>query len=149
MPKTNLQQAITQIVHNMATQIVETMREATVEDLRKILESGSLPKPARRGRPPKNLSAPVMTATALRSSPTPSPTRTRRHSATGTAVPQLSIREQEVFDAVIHQKRTTEIARELNLSPKTVSTYKRRIYEKLNLENDGQLILYASRKGLI
>jgi two-component system invasion response regulator UvrY len=43
----------------------------------------------------------------------------------------------------------TEIAEELGLSVKTVSTYRSRIKEKMNLASNAGFIEYALRNGLI
>ena len=42
-----------------------------------------------------------------------------------------------------------DIAQTMSLSPKTVSTYKYRIYEKLNVKNEVELTRLAMRHGLI
>ena len=60
----------------------------------------------------------------------------------------LSDREFEVFERLARGRQVGEIAAELFLSPKTVSTYRRRVLEKLNLESTAQLIHYAARNGL-
>jgi DNA-binding NarL/FixJ family response regulator len=62
---------------------------------------------------------------------------------------QLSGREYEVFSLIINGHSVSEISELLHLSPKTVSTYKNRIFQKMNMENDSQLILYAAREGLV
>jgi len=46
-------------------------------------------------------------------------------------------------------KQPTEIAAELNLSVKTVSTYRARILEKMGMETNAQLIRYALQHGLV
>jgi DNA-binding NarL/FixJ family response regulator len=60
----------------------------------------------------------------------------------------LSSREFEVFDRLARGRTVGEIAVELHLSPKTVSTYRRRVLEKLGLESTAQIIHYAARNGL-
>jgi len=60
----------------------------------------------------------------------------------------LSDREFEVFERLARGRSVGEIAIELFLSPKTVSTYRRRILEKLGLETTAQIIHYAARNGL-
>ena len=62
---------------------------------------------------------------------------------------QLSEREYEVFSLIISGHGVSEISDMLHLSPKTVSTYKNRVLQKMNMENDSQLILYAAREGLV
>jgi two-component system, NarL family, invasion response regulator UvrY len=60
----------------------------------------------------------------------------------------LSDREFEVFERLARGRTVGEIAADLFLSPKTVSTYRRRILEKLGLETTAQVIHYAARNGL-
>jgi DNA-binding NarL/FixJ family response regulator len=43
----------------------------------------------------------------------------------------------------------TQIASELALSAKTVSTYRARILEKMAVESNADLVRYAARYGLI
>jgi DNA-binding NarL/FixJ family response regulator len=57
--------------------------------------------------------------------------------------PALSKREHAVMLAFAAGKRTGEIAAELNLSAKTVSTYKRRLLDKLGLRSTADLVRYA------
>jgi DNA-binding NarL/FixJ family response regulator len=61
---------------------------------------------------------------------------------------KLSDREHQVFLLIARGEGVTEIARELNLSVKTVSTHKARIMEKMNFANTAELIGYAIRHGL-
>ena len=60
----------------------------------------------------------------------------------------LSDREFQVMCALAAGKRIVDIAAELSLSPKTVSTYRRRALDKLGLRTDAELIQYALRAGL-
>jgi len=55
----------------------------------------------------------------------------------------LSTRERDVLLAFVAGKRVSEIAAELNLSVKTISTYKRRILDKLQLSSIADLVRYA------
>src|SRR5258706_4915670 len=61
----------------------------------------------------------------------------------------LSDRESQVFFLLASGKTLKAIARELNLSPKTASTYKTRIMQKLNLQSDADLIRYALANHLV
>jgi DNA-binding NarL/FixJ family response regulator len=56
---------------------------------------------------------------------------------------KLTNRELEVLSLVGNGYSTIEIARELNLSVKTISTHRLRIRNKLNLKNNSELIRYA------
>ena len=61
----------------------------------------------------------------------------------------LSDREYQVFMMLVQGKGLTEIAADLNLSVKTVSTHKTRIQEKMNADNLSVLIKYAIKHGLL
>jgi two-component system invasion response regulator UvrY len=61
----------------------------------------------------------------------------------------LSNREYEVFLRIGAGKSVDSIAQELELSPKTVRTYRSRIVEKTNLRSTAELIYYAVNKGLV
>ena len=61
----------------------------------------------------------------------------------------LSDREFQVFNLLVSGKTVSDIARELNLSVKTVSTHKVRIMQKMNLHNQTELIRYAISHRLI
>ena len=60
----------------------------------------------------------------------------------------LSDREFQVICMMASGKTMTEIADTLNLSIKTISTYRNRILEKLNLRTTGEIIAYAVSSGL-
>jgi DNA-binding NarL/FixJ family response regulator len=62
---------------------------------------------------------------------------------------QLSDREYQVFHLLASGLSVTDIATQLNLSGKTVSTHKARLMEKLNVNNPAELIHYALRHRLI
>ncbi|HUB79460.1 MAG TPA: response regulator transcription factor [Bryobacteraceae bacterium] len=57
--------------------------------------------------------------------------------------PALSTRERDVLARCVAGRRMGEIALELNLSIKTVSTYKRRILDKLQLHSISELVRHA------
>jgi len=61
----------------------------------------------------------------------------------------LSDREFEVMCFIAEGKSTTEIARELSLSTKTISTYRDRIYVKMKLKTSSEIIRYALKEGLV
>ncbi len=61
----------------------------------------------------------------------------------------LSNREQQIFLLLAEAKTLTEVAKFLCLSPKTISTYRSRILEKMNLRNNVELMRYAIDKKLI
>jgi DNA-binding NarL/FixJ family response regulator len=61
----------------------------------------------------------------------------------------LSDREFQVMQLMASGKTLTEIAEDLSLSAKTVSTYRTRLLEKLDLKGNAELIRYAIEHGLI
>jgi DNA-binding NarL/FixJ family response regulator len=61
----------------------------------------------------------------------------------------LSDREFQVLRGIAAGKSVTEIAAELYLSPKTVSTYRARLLQKMNLTTNAELIHYAFQNHLI
>ena len=61
----------------------------------------------------------------------------------------LSEREFMIFRRIAAGDGLTEIARQLNLSIKTVSTYKTRVLQKMNLSNVADLIRYGLKHGLV
>ena len=61
----------------------------------------------------------------------------------------LSDREYEVMSRIAAGKTVTEIAEELSLSAKTISTYRARILEKLGVKNSAEIVQYAIRNGLV
>lgn len=60
----------------------------------------------------------------------------------------LSGRELEVLRCIASGKTPTEIAEKLAVSIKTVSTYRARILEKLNLKTTADLVRYAIEKEI-
>lgn len=61
----------------------------------------------------------------------------------------LSEREQEVLKMVALGHTSAEIAKQLNLSNKTVETYRARGMEKLGLRTRAALVKYALHEGLV
>lgn len=61
----------------------------------------------------------------------------------------LSDREYQVFRLLVSGKSVSDIAAELNLSAKTVSTHKARLMEKMALSNQAELIRYAIKHRLV
>ena len=62
---------------------------------------------------------------------------------------KLSDRELQTLTKIASGKRLSDIAEELMLSPKTVSVYRARVLEKLQLTNNAELTVYAIRHGLV
>jgi two-component system invasion response regulator UvrY len=61
---------------------------------------------------------------------------------------RLSDREFEIFKKIVSGIRVSDIATELNLSVKTVSTHKSRILQKMHMVSDIELVRYAIGHGL-
>ena len=61
----------------------------------------------------------------------------------------LSDREYEVMSWIASGKTVKEIAEELSLSAKTISTYRTRVLEKLSVKNSAEIVQYAIRNGLV
>ncbi len=61
----------------------------------------------------------------------------------------LSNRELQTLQLIASGKRLSDIAQALTLSPKTVSVYRARVLEKLRLQNNAELTVYAIRNGLV
>ena len=61
----------------------------------------------------------------------------------------LSDREFQVLRLIASGKSVTEIAAELSLSSKTVSTYRVRLLKKMNLKTNAELMHYAMQNHLV
>ena len=62
---------------------------------------------------------------------------------------QLSSREMQIMLMVVNCQKVKEISSNLHLSPKTVNSYRYRIFEKLNVASDVELALMAVRYGVV
>jgi len=60
----------------------------------------------------------------------------------------LTIREREVLQLISEGKTTKQIASSLNVSTKTVETYRQQIMDKLDVHSIAGLTKYALREGL-
>jgi two-component system invasion response regulator UvrY len=61
----------------------------------------------------------------------------------------LSRREYQVMCMIASGKTVSETAQELSLSAKTISTYRTRILEKMQMKNNAELIRYATKNQLV
>lgn len=64
-------------------------------------------------------------------------------------IQHLSRREAEVLRAIALGFTTADISKELKVSPKTVQTYRERIYKKLGLQSRADLVHYALAHGVV
>jgi two-component system invasion response regulator UvrY len=61
----------------------------------------------------------------------------------------LSERELQIMVMVTRGEKVTDVAEQLNLSSKTVNSYRYRMFEKLNISNDVELTHLAIQYGVI
>ena len=61
----------------------------------------------------------------------------------------LSEREREVFQLIAEGHSNKEMADLLSISPATVETHRAHIFQKLDLHNTAEVVLYAVRRGVI
>ena len=64
-------------------------------------------------------------------------------------IEQLSERELQIMKCLAQGKTITEIAYDFGISYKTVSTHKSRLMIKMDFKSNAELVLYASKHGLI
>ena len=62
---------------------------------------------------------------------------------------ELSQREFQIFCKIAGGAAVSRIADELNLSVKTISTYRTRVLEKMGMKSNADLTYYAIKNGLI
>jgi two-component system, NarL family, invasion response regulator UvrY len=62
---------------------------------------------------------------------------------------RLSDREYEVFTLLASGKEVKEVAADLGLSVKTISTHREHILNKMEMRNNAALTVYAVRNGLV
>jgi two-component system, NarL family, invasion response regulator UvrY len=67
----------------------------------------------------------------------------------GSPFDDLSDREMQVMLMITRGQKVQEISEQLFLSPKTVNSYRYRLFEKLKIENDVELTHMAIRHGVI
>ena len=64
-------------------------------------------------------------------------------------IDKLSTRETQVLSMIAQGTKTQKISEILNLSPKTVSTYRMRLYEKLDVSSDIEMLHMAMKYGML
>ncbi|MDR1713802.1 MAG: response regulator transcription factor [Coriobacteriales bacterium] len=65
------------------------------------------------------------------------------------AAPPLSDREQGVLTLLVHGHTNREVSERLYLSPKTVESYRARLYTKLGAKSRADLVAFATQSGLV
>jgi DNA-binding NarL/FixJ family response regulator len=63
--------------------------------------------------------------------------------------PELTTRELEVLQLIVHGKSSTEIATVLGVSANTVAVHRANIMQALGMHNTAELVVYAIREGLV
>lgn len=61
----------------------------------------------------------------------------------------LSDREFQVFRTLASGRTVSQVADSLHLSVKTISTYRARVLEKMGLQTNAELTMYAVRNGIV
>jgi two-component system, NarL family, invasion response regulator UvrY len=106
-----------------------------------------------KGGDPQLIVQAVRTVAQGRKYVTPEIAQMLVESLTGPAVEnphqRLSDRELQTLVKIASGMRLSDIAEQLALSPKTVSVYRARVLEKLQLSNNSELTVYAIRNGLV
>ena len=69
--------------------------------------------------------------------------------STGETSPQLTTRELEVLQLIVHGKSNKEIATVLGLSANTVAVHRANIMQAIGIHNTAELVVYAIRQGLV
>jgi len=64
-------------------------------------------------------------------------------------IDSLSMRETQVLMMIAQGSKTQKISEILNLSPKTISTYRSRLYEKLDVSSDIEMLHLAMKYGVL
>jgi len=114
---------------------------------RRVLQAGAAGYVS-KGSNPDELVRAVQAALSGTRQPLVTPTRARADSA---SLPheQLSDREYQVLRMIGQGRTVSEIAAELSLSVKTVSTYRARILEKMDLRTSAELMRYVIAHQLV
>ena len=63
-------------------------------------------------------------------------------------IAKLTRREFQVLLMLLDCQKVNEIARSLHLSPKTVNSYRYRLFEKLDVKSNVELVLFAVKNGI-
>ena len=73
----------------------------------------------------------------------------RKLQSQGKSTASLSQREREVLKLIAQGLSSKEIARTMDISPRTVDTYRKRLMDKLDLHTLADLVRYAVRTGMV
>jgi len=73
----------------------------------------------------------------------------RKLQSQGKTAASLSQREREVIKLIAQGHSSKEMARIMDISPRTVDTYRRRLMDKLDLHTLADVVRYAVRTGMV
>jgi DNA-binding NarL/FixJ family response regulator len=62
---------------------------------------------------------------------------------------RLAPREQQIMQLIVQGMSLTDIGARMNISVKTVSTYRTRILEKIGVQSNAELVIYAVRHHVL
>jgi len=62
---------------------------------------------------------------------------------------RLTVREREILQMTAESQSSSEVGRRLFISPRTVEIHRQNAMRKLGLRNQGELIRYALKKGIL
>jgi two-component system, NarL family, invasion response regulator UvrY len=113
---------------------------------RRVLQAGAAGY-VEKGSNPDELVRAVQAALSGARTPVTAPQRAKRDGALPHE--QLSDREYQVLRMIGQGRTVSEIAAELSLSVKTVSTYRARILEKMDLRTSAELMRYVIAHKLV
>jgi len=77
----------------------------------------------------------------------PVSSRSAKYEAQGSCFDVLSNREREIVPLLVKGNNITEIAEKLDISPKTISTYRVSLLQKLRIKNEVALLLLVLQEG--
>jgi len=73
----------------------------------------------------------------------------KRKAATRRSRDELTAREQSIVEYVARGRSNKEIARELGVTPETIKTHLKRIFQKLSAESRAQAVVRAQSLGML
>jgi len=76
-------------------------------------------------------------------------TAIRRTGINGQTLHQLSDRERQVLSLIAEGNSSKQVARAMDISPRTVDTYRKRLAQKLGLGSLAEMVRYAVKVGLV
>ncbi|MBK6638221.1 MAG: response regulator transcription factor [Rhodocyclaceae bacterium] len=145
---TSLIEAVRRVRPNLPILVLSMHDEPTT--IRRALQAGATGYLTKESSPDTLHEAVLKVATGHRFIPAALAEQMAFASATPAMVPHdaLSEREREVFRLIAQGTPLSHIAEQLHLSPKTITTHKTHLMEKLGVENNAELIRYALERRL-